>query len=84
LILGRQFTCRNVCPTGRLLGFVGRKSVFSVRREASRCLEQCQSCVEACPMKVNPKLDETVDCSMCGECLVICPTQCLSLGRKRS
>ena len=31
-------------------------------------------------MKVQPKMDETLDCSMCGECLTICPTKCLSIG----
>ncbi len=80
LCLGRQFTCRYVCPTGRLLGFIGRRSLISIRREAPLCLASCQSCADVCPMKVNPKMDETVDCSLCGECLVICPTNCLSIG----
>jgi len=80
LLLGKQFTCRYICPTGRLLGFIGRKSVFSIQREASACLEGCNSCAEVCPMKVSPRLDQTVDCSMCGECMVICPTKCLSIG----
>ncbi len=80
LCLGRQFTCRYVCPTGRLLGFIGRKSIISISREATQCLTSCQSCIDVCPMKINPKLDETVDCSLCGECLVICPTNCLSIG----
>jgi ferredoxin-type protein NapH len=82
LVLGRQFTCRHVCPTGRLLGFIGRKSAFAIKRDAPRCVTGCNSCAEVCPMNVSPKLDQTVDCSMCGECLVICPTQCLSLGRR--
>ena len=80
LFLGRQFTCRYICPTGRLLGFIGRKSVFAIQREASTCLEGCNSCAEVCPMKVSPRLDQTVDCSMCGECMVICPAKCLSIG----
>ncbi len=80
LVLGKQFTCRYVCPTGRLLGAIGRKSVFSLNREASKCLSACQACVDVCPMKVSPKLDETLDCSMCGECLTICPSKCLSIG----
>lgn len=83
LIFGKQFTCRYVCPTGRLLGFVGKKSLFALKRNASECLESCQSCIDVCPMKVQPKFDETLDCSMCGECLTICPTQCLSLGRRQ-
>lgn len=83
LIMGKQFTCRYVCPTGRLLGAVGTKSVFSLRRDADDCLDACTSCIDVCPMKVQPKLDETLDCSMCGECLTICPTKCLSIGIRR-
>ena len=82
LVLGKQFTCRYVCPTGRLLGAIGRRSVFAIKRVAEDCVSQCNACADVCPMKVSPKLDETVDCSMCGECLVACPTQCLSLGRR--
>ncbi len=84
LVFGRQFTCRYVCPTGRLLGFIGRKSVFAIHRDASACVEGCNSCAEVCPMKVSPRLDQTVDCSMCGECLVICPTKCLSIGLRHN
>lgn len=80
LIMGKQFTCRYICPTGRLLGAVGTKSVFALRRDADDCLDACTSCIDVCPMKVQPKFDETLDCSMCGECLTICPTKCLSIG----
>jgi ferredoxin-type protein NapH len=86
LFLGKQFTCRYVCPTGRLLGAIGYASPIAIGRKASDCLETCTSCRDVCPMQVNPKLDQTVDCSMCGECLVVCPTKCLSIGfrQKRS
>lgn len=84
LILGKQFTCRYVCPTGRLLGAIGTESIFSIRRDAPDCLDSCQSCIDVCPMKVQPKFDETRDCSMCGECLTVCPTKCLSLGMRPS
>lgn len=82
LFLGRHFTCRHVCPTGRLLGFIGRRSPVTIRREAPKCVSACNSCAEVCPMHISPKLDQTVDCSLCGECLVICPTQCLSIGKR--
>jgi len=80
LILGRQFTCRHVCPTGRVLGLIGRRSVFAVRRNAEQCVPACTACTDVCPLRVNPKVDQTRDCSMCGECLVVCPTHCLSMG----
>ena len=66
-----------------LLGFVGKKSFFALKRNASECLDSCQSCIDVCPMKVQPKFDETLDCSMCGECLTICPTKCLSIGLRK-
>ncbi len=83
LIFGRQFTCRYVCPTGRLLGFIGRKAPISVRRDADLCLSACTSCSAVCPFSVNPKIDETIDCSLCGECLTVCPTNALSVGLLR-
>jgi ferredoxin-type protein NapH len=83
LLLGSYFTCRYLCPTGRLLGFLGRKSVVSIRRDESDCIEACHSCHQVCPMLVDPKLDETIDCSLCGECVTVCPSQCLSVGIQR-
>ena len=84
LCLGYQFTCRYICPTGRVLGWLGRKAMLSVRREQSQCLDKCTSCKDICPLKVNPKLDETRDCSLCGECMIICPGNCLSVGLKNN
>lgn len=83
LVLGKQFTCRNLCPTGRLLGAVGRKAVVSIRRDASKCLTACTSCNDLCPLKVTPKFDISLDCSLCGECVVACPGKCLSIGVKK-
>ena len=80
LIAGKQFTCRYLCPTGRLLGAIGKKSVIAIRREASICLDACTSCVDVCPMKSLPKFDDPTDCSLCGECLTLCPTKALKIG----
>jgi len=63
---------------------VGRKSVFALKRDADTCIEACTSCIDVCPMKVQPKFDETLDCSMCGECLTICPSKCLSIGLRKA
>lgn len=82
LAAGYQFTCRNLCPTGRLLGAVGSRALVSVRRDAPRCQAGCRACEEVCPFQVSPRLDETRDCSVCGACLVICPTLCLAVGRR--
>lgn len=80
LFLGSSYTCRTLCPTGRLLGAIGRKSLISVRRDAARCVEGCNSCETICHFQVSPRLDQTRDCSLCGECLVVCPTSCITIG----
>ena len=77
--LGRQFTCRYVCPTGRLLGWIGRRSVVAIQRSADACVDSCNSCAEVCPQGISPRLDQTTDCSLCGECLIVCPTRCLAV-----
>lgn len=84
LAFGYQFTCRYLCPTGRLLGFIGSHSLVSVRRDSTQCLEKCNVCAEVCPSGVSPKLDQTVNCNLCGECMMICPAQCLRPGLKVS
>ena len=77
--LGRQFTCRHVCPTGRILGWIGRRSVFSIVRAPDACIDGCNGCADVCPQAVNPRLNETLDCSLCGECMIVCPAKCLSV-----
>ena len=83
LVMGQQFTCRHLCPTGRLIGVVGARPLVSVRRDAEACISACTSCADVCPLQVSPKLDQTRDCSLCGECIAICPAKCLSVGLKR-
>lgn len=83
LCLGKQFTCRYLCPTGRILGTIGRKSPISIRRDASTCVESCHACEDICPMGINPKIDQSQDCSLCGECLIACPPKCLNIGIKK-
>jgi ferredoxin-type protein NapH len=82
--LGHQFTCRNLCPTGRLLGWIGQRSLVTVRRDAERCVDRCEACIDACPLAARPKYDDTQDCSLCGECLMVCPTSCLHVGVKHA
>ena len=83
LCLGHQFTCRNLCPTGRLLGSIGSRPLISIRRDADRCVDGCSTCAQVCTFRVDPRKDEVRDCSLCGECAVICPSACLSIGRDR-
>ena len=79
IILGRQFTCRHLCPTGRLLGWLGSRAVVTIQRDKNSCTEGCDACAEVCPLAVSPRLDQTRDCSLCGECLIVCPAKCLAV-----
>jgi ferredoxin-type protein NapH len=83
LCVGQQFTCRYLCPTGRLLGTVGQRALISIRRDESRCVKSCNACTAICPMKADPKIDQQLDCSLCGECISVCPSQCLYVGIKK-
>jgi len=82
LLLGDHFVCRHLCPTGRLLGSLGRRAPLGVVRDAPNCKTSCNACTEICPLAADPKQDDLLDCSSCGECLSVCPTSCLSMGRK--
>lgn len=81
-VFGHQFTCRFLCPTGRLLGFLGSKPLISIRRDAAACISDCHTCSQVCTFDVDPKQDQTKDCSLCGECISVCPAACLSVGTK--
>lgn len=83
LFLGNNFTCKYLCPTGQVLGLVGTKSLISINRDHADCMESCNACTVICPLNVNPKIDETKNCSLCGECLIACPTKCLSIGVRK-
>lgn len=82
LLLGDHFVCRHLCPTGRLLGAIGRRAPVGLVRDADQCTASCEVCTQMCPLGADPKHDAPVDCSACGECLVACPTACLTIGRR--
>lgn len=81
LVCNEYFTCRNICPTGKLLGFLGKRSLYRVKKDESKCLTSCDSCNAICPFEAKPKQQSNENCSLCGECLVACPTGCLTIGK---
>ena len=83
IVAGPNFSCRYLCPTGRLLGTIGSYAPITIRRDSSRCLERCTICNDVCPMGIEPRSDQTRDCSLCGECLILCPTGCLDIGYRK-
>ncbi len=75
--------CRWICPTGVLLGFFSRFSIFGLRVNKNRCTSGCDSCEKSCPVQV-PILTydkEVTDkmCINCGECIDACKEGALKL-----
>lgn len=76
-----RFWCRNLCPLGALLGFVGRRSLL-VRQVNERC-NQCGACRRYCTMNAIPKDAHNTDYSDCHQCLgceSVCPQRAISFG----
>lgn len=83
IALGRyesRFWCRNLCPLGALLGWLGRLSPirFAVSNKCTRCLR----CVNECKVGAiteNPDEYRGPECIHCYNCLAICPEQAISI-----
>jgi ferredoxin len=68
--------CKNLCPTGFLLGHVGRFSWLRVakRPDAAPCPTGCRVCQQTCPYALLPRDDTHVpSCDACGRCVSACP-----------
>ena len=77
--------CRNLCPTGFVLGQLGRYAPWRIRKAASpSCPATCHVCKTACPYGLSPRDgDHDLVCDRCGACAAICPKQKLSRGLAR-
>ena len=72
------FFCRNVCPTGALLGLVAKRSLLRLEGdETIACPAGCSACSRACPYRLSPRdgTHHAGGCDNCGACTVTCPTQ---------
>lgn len=63
--------CRNLCPLGTLLGWLGRFSPFS-RVPATLCSD-CGQCRELCPTGFGRDVLLKEECILCFECQSGCP-----------
>ncbi len=82
LVLAPRLWCRSLCPTGLLLGLVGKLRVIGVRKRAEgACVERCSLCIAVCPVGVNPRDGiATEQCMMCNACVTQCPAQILEIA----
>ncbi|MCK5559447.1 MAG: 4Fe-4S binding protein [Thermoplasmata archaeon] len=81
-----RFWCRYLCPMGALSSFFNKVSIFSIRKNQSKC-NRCNYCVDSCPTRVQIIRDEDKDervtdmnCDFCLECIEACPEKALSLS----
>jgi polyferredoxin len=83
IALGRyesRFWCRNLCPLGALLGWMGRLS--PVRLAVSDKCNQCMRCVNECKVgsiTEDPKEYRGPECIECYSCIAICPQEAIAI-----
>lgn len=83
IALGRvqqRFWCRNLCPLGALLGFLGK--ISPLRLFVTEACNQCLRCVAACKVGAitdDPKCYRGPECIECCSCLAVCPQSAISI-----
>jgi polyferredoxin len=78
----RRFWCRNLCPLGALLGWLGRLS--PIRLRVSDECTRCMRCVNECKVGAisdDPHLYSGPECIGCYSCIAVCPENAISLAR---
>jgi len=81
----RRFWCRNLCPLGALLGFLGKAS--PVRLAVSEACTRCMRCVNECKVGAiteDPHTYRGVECIGCYSCIAVCPVNAVSLTAGRA
>ena len=72
-----RFYCRFLCPTGALLGVLGRFAIFRIGKTQAECT-QCGLCEADCEGACNPSgRIRTAECVLCCNCLAVCPDDVL-------
>jgi polyferredoxin/Pyruvate/2-oxoacid:ferredoxin oxidoreductase delta subunit len=79
--VARRFWCRNLCPLGALLGFLGK--VSPIRLRVSESCTRCMRCVNECKVGAiteDPYRYRGAECIACYSCIAVCPEGAISVG----
>lgn len=74
LAVVRRLLCRELCPYGRIQTALVDQATLTLHlpeTELGRCLE-CQACVRSCPMEIDIRQGDQIECTDCGRCLDAC------------
>ena len=81
LLAAPRLWCRSLCPTGLILGWLGKaKAVDITRKPESECLSGCSLCLTTCRFGVAPRDQiDTDQCMLCNACVATCPVDVLAI-----
>jgi ferredoxin-type protein NapH len=85
LLLAPRLWCRSLCPTGLVLGLLGKRRHVGIQMTSEgQCPSGCHLCAATCPVGVNPRDGiNTEECLLCNECVAGCPVDVLAVGVSR-
>ncbi len=76
--------CRYACPTGALLGLLGRAAPWRIAKATASCSD-CGRCEAACQTAATPSsMLRQPACTLCLACTSTCPEGLLGLSTRRS
>ncbi|MDQ7784247.1 MAG: 4Fe-4S dicluster domain-containing protein [Desulfomonilaceae bacterium] len=77
-----RFWCRNLCPSGALMGLFSKSPL--IRRRVGESCNQCGQCIRECPTAaIGEAPGRTVysECIVCLKCVRICPQSAITFSR---
>jgi ferredoxin len=82
---GRTF-CNTICPTGTILGFLSKYSLFKIRFNETKC-NRCGVCSMKCKAACINSKEQKIDysrCVDCFDCLNVCNQKAMVFARAKN